>query len=218
MLIHYIALYSEYLEIERGLAVNTILAYRSDLYSFSDFLSGLQIENIDQIQRIHLNMYIKNLYDKKYTPMSITREIASIKGFFKWLSLNEYIKHNPALSIEQPKLPKKLPKVLSINEITELLDENMSVINKAILELLYAAGLRVSELSNIQINNVDLNSKYVRCIGKGSKERIIPIGNKACRAIKKYLKEREYIVKKYNLKTKYLFIKDLLFFRERTKK
>ena len=153
-------------------------------------------------------MYIKNLYDKKYTPMSITREIASIKGFFKWLSLNEYIKHNPALSIEQPKLPKKLPKVLSINEITELLDENMSVINKAILELLYAAGLRVSELSNIQINNVDLNSKYVRCIGKGSKERIIPIGNKACRAIKKYLKEREYIVKKYNLKTKYLFIKD----------
>ncbi len=208
MLIHYIALYSEYLEIERGLAVNTILAYRSDLYSFSDFLSGLQIENIDQIQRIHLNMYIKNLYDKKYTPMSITREIASIKGFFKWLSLNEYIKHNPALSIEQPKLPKKLPKVLSINEITELLDENMSVINKAILELLYAAGLRVSELSNIQINNVDLNSKYVRCIGKGSKERIIPIGNKACRAIKKYLKEREYIVKKYNLKTKYLFIKD----------
>ncbi len=208
MLIHYIALYSEYLEIERGLAVNTILAYRSDLYSFSDFLSGLQIENIDQIQRIHLNMYIKNLYDKKYTPMSITREIASIKGFFKWLSLNEYIKHNPALSIEQPKLPKKLPKVLSINEITELLDENMSVINKAILELLYAAGLRVSELSNIQINNVDLNSKYVRCIGKGSKERIIPIGGKACRAIKKYLKEREYIVKKYNLKTKYLFIKD----------
>ena len=95
-----------------------------------------------------------------------------------------------------------------MKEISELLDTNMSVLDKAILELLYAAGLRVSELANIQNQNIDLNSKYIRCIGKGSKERIVPIGNKAYIAIKKYLKEREYIVKKFNLNTKYLFIKD----------
>lgn len=208
MLIHYISQYIEYLEIECGLALNTILAYRSDLYSLANFIQELGINNFSEIQRLHINLYIKRLYDRKYTPRSITREIASIKGFFKWLSINELIKHNPALSIEQPKLPKRLPKVLSMKEISELLDANMSVLDKAILELLYAAGLRVSELADIQNHNIDLNSKYIRCIGKGSKERIVPIGNKACIAIRKYLKEREYIVKKFNLNTKFLFIKD----------
>ncbi len=208
MLIHYIAQYIEYLEIERGLSANTILAYRSDLYSLSDFLQQFNFEDIHEIQRIHLNMYIKSLYDKKYTPRSITREIASLKGFFKWMCINEILKHNPALAIEQPKLPKRLPKVLSINEIKELLDTKMSLIEKAIFELLYAAGLRVSELTDIQYNNIDLNSKYVRCIGKGSKERIVPIGNKACNAVKKYLKERDFIIKKYNISTKYCFIKE----------
>lgn len=208
MLIHHIAEYIEYLEVERGLSANTILAYRSDLYSLSDFLADNSIETYSDIQRIHLNLYIKSLYDKKYTPRSITREIASIKGFFKWLSINEYITHNPALAIEQPRLPKRLPKVLSMKEITELLQMNMSTLDTAVLELLYAAGLRVSELSDILLNNVDLNSKYIRCIGKGSKERIVPIGVKAVSAIKNYLKDREYVAKKYNTSSKFLFIKE----------
>lgn len=208
MLIQNIAGYLEYLEIERGLAKNTLLAYRSDLYSLSEFLVQLGLKDICEISRLHLNMYIKNLYDKKYTPRSITREIASIKGFFKWLSINELIKHNPALAIEQPKLPKRLPKVLTIKEINELLESSLNKLQKAVLELLYAAGLRVSELSDIQLNNIDLNAKYIRVLGKGSKERIVPIGNKACNALKKYFDDRNFLVKKYNLKTKYCFIKD----------
>lgn len=208
MLIHYISQYMDYLEIERGLAFNTLLAYKSDLYSLASFFQSLNIDDYSAVQRIHLNMYIKSLYDKKYTPVSITREIASIKGFFKWLSINDIIKHNPALDIEQPKLPKRLPKVLSIKEIEELLSESMSVLDKAVLELLYAAGLRVSELTDIQFTNVDLKAKYIRCIGKGSKERIVPIGNKACKALSKYLKEREYIMKKYTIKSKFFFLKE----------
>lgn len=208
MLISYISHYLEYLEIERGLSQNTILAYRSDLYSLSEFLLTINITDINEISRIHLNMYIKNLYDKKYTPRSITREIASIKGFFKWMSINETLKHNPALSIEQPKLPKRLPKVLSMKEINELLDKQMTLLDKAILELLYACGLRVSELADIQINNIDLNAKYLRCTGKGSKERIIPIGKKACISLKNYFQEREFICKKYGIKTKFCFIKE----------
>ncbi|MBQ8887437.1 MAG: tyrosine recombinase [Candidatus Gastranaerophilales bacterium] len=208
MLIHYISQYIEYLEIERGLSVNTLLAYRSDLYSLSDFFVSQGVEDYSQIMRIHLNMYIKSLYDKRYTPRSITREIASIKGFFNWLCINEIIQHNPALVLEQPKLPKRLPKVLSMKEITSLLESNLSLLNAAILELLYAAGLRVSELTEIQLSNIDLNAKYIRCIGKGSKERIVPIGNKACQSIKKYLSEREYIIKKFNLNSKYCFIKE----------
>ena len=208
MLLHYISQYMDYLEIERGLAFNTLLAYKSDLYSLASFFQSLNIDDYSSVQRIHLNMYIKSLYDKKYTPVSITREIASIKGFFKWLSINDIIKHNPALDIEQPKLPKRLPKVLSIKEIEELLSESMSVLDKAVLELLYAAGLRVSELTDIQFSNVDLKAKYIRCIGKGSKERIVPIGNKACKALSKYLKEREYIMKKYTIKSKFFFLKE----------
>lgn len=208
MLTQYISQYMDYLQIERGLAVNTIMAYRSDLYFLSAFLQNQQINDINEIQRIHLNLYIKHLYDNKYTPRSITREIASIKGFFKWLSINDIIKHNPALAIEQPKLPKRLPQVLSMNEILDLLNSSMTLMDKAVLELLYAAGLRVSELVNIQANNIDLNAKYIRCIGKGSKERIVPIGNKACIALKKYYKEREYIIKKFNLSSKYCFIKE----------
>ena len=208
MLIPYISHYLEYLEIERGLSENTILAYRSDLYSLSEFLFDKELNDIEEISRLHLNLYIKNLYDKKFTPRSITREIASIKGFFKWMSINDNIKHNPALAIEQPKLPKRLPKVLSMKEINELLDKDMTLIEKSILELLYACGLRVSELTDLVISNIDLNAKYLRCTGKGSKERIIPIGKKACNALKNYFKEREYIIKKYNLKTKYCFIKE----------
>lgn len=208
MLIHYISDYLEYLEVERGLSNNTIDAYRRDLYSLSDFLQLKSLENLSDIKRVHLNMYIKNLYDKKYTAFSIAREVASIKGFFKWLEISELITHNPALAIEQPKLPKRLPKVLTMKEITELLDEKMSLLDKAVFELLYASGLRVSELADIQMNNIDLNAKYLRCIGKGSKERIVPVGNQACNAIKKYFKERDYIIKKYNLNTKYCFIKE----------
>lgn len=208
MLVQYISQYLEYLEIERGLSANTVLAYRSDLYSLSDFFAEKKLENLSDISRIHINMYIKNLYDKKYTPVSITREIASIKGFFKWLNINEFIKHNPALEIEQPKLPKRLPKVLSMKEINELLTSKMSHLDKAVFELLYASGLRVSELTDMQFSNIDLSARYLRCVGKGSKERIVPVGKKACSAIKTYLKDREYIVAKYNLKTKYCFIKD----------
>ena len=208
MLISYISQYLEYLEIERGLTENTILAYRSDLYSLNEFFIKNNILEISEITRIKLNMYIKNLYDKKYTPRSIAREIATIKGFFKWLNTNEFIGHNPSLSIEQPKLPKRLPKVLSMKEINSLLERNMTKLDKAILELLYAGGLRVSELTNLQIQNIDLKSKFLRCTGKGSKERIVPIGKKACSAVSNYLEERNYTIQKYNLKTKFCFLKD----------
>ena len=208
MLIQHISLYLEYIEVERGLSSNTVDAYRRDLYSLSNFLTELGLDEVSKVQRFHLNLYIKNLYDKKYTPYSIAREIASIKGFFKWLSISEEIKHNPSLAIEQPKLPKRLPKVLSMKEIKSLLETDLSVLNKAIIVLLYAAGLRVAELSNIQINNVDLTSKFVRCVGKGSKERLVPIGNQACNALKSYIKERDFIIKKYGITSKYLFIKE----------
>ena len=208
MLLQNIAEYLESLEVERGLSSNTIEAYRRDLYYFADFLQSYLIDTPNSVKRNHINYYIKNLYDKKYTPSSITRKIASLRGFFKWLFANEKISQDPTLSIEQPKLSKRLPKVISIAEIEDILHNHLNDIEKVIMELLYGAGLRVSELVNLKVSDIDLNAKYLRCFGKGSKERIIPIGDKAKHAIKIYLKHRELYLKRGKSNEKKLLIKE----------
>ncbi len=209
MLIQYIAQYLEYLQAERGLAQNTIDAYRRDLTNFCDFLYKLaSIDDFENIVRNHINYYIKDLHDKNYTPTSVTRKIAAIRGWFRWLSANGIIKNDPSLGVELPKLTKKLPKVMSVTEIETILKNHLTDIESAVLELLYGAGLRVSELVNLELNNVELSARYVRCIGKGSKERIIPIGEKAVKSLKTYLKKRELLIKKFKTDTKKLFLKE----------
>lgn len=208
MLLQNIAEYLESLEVERGLAQNTIEAYRRDLYYFAEFLQAYSIDSPDTVKRNHINYYIKDLHDKKYTATSISRKIASLRGFFKWLSANEMISQDPTLSIEQPKLEKRLPKVVSVSEIEEILKNHLNEIEKVIMELLYGAGLRVSELVNLKVNDVDLNAKYLRCFGKGSKERIIPIGEKAKKAITAYLKLRDLYLKRFKTNEARLLIKD----------
>ena len=197
--------YLDYLEIEKGLSQNTLDAYRRDLTDFFNFCSNIAIETI---QRTQINSYVRNLHEKKYSPTSVTRKIASLRGFFKWANINEIIKINPALTLEQPKIPQKLPKVLSVVEIEEILKQNLSKMETVIVELLYGCGLRVSELTNLKITDYDLKGKYLECTGKGSKDRIVPLGSKAIRAIKNYLSEREYLVLKYNLNTKNLLINE----------
>lgn len=209
MLIQYIAQYLEYLQAERGLALNTIDAYRRDLTAFCDFLLDTEkIDEFEKIKRIHINCYIKILHDNNYSPTSVTRKIASIRGWFRWLSANEIISQDPSLGIELPRLTKKLPRVISVSEIEEMLNNKLDETQQVIIELLYGAGLRVSELIGLELNNIELSSRYVRCIGKGSKERIIPIGEKAQKAIAGYLKIRQLLIKKYKLETKQFLIKD----------
>ena len=209
MLIQYIAQYLEYLQAERGLALNTIDAYRRDLTAFCDFLLDTEkIDEFEKIKRIHINCYIKILHDNNYSPTSVTRTIASIRGWFRWLSANEIISQDPSLGIELPRLTKKLPRVISVSEIEEMLNNKLDETQQVIIELLYGAGLRVSELIGLELNNIELSSRYVRCIGKGSKERIIPIGEKAQKAIAGYLKIRQLLIKKYKLETKQFLIKE----------
>jgi integrase/recombinase XerD len=118
------------------------------------------------------------------------------------------IDKNPASTLEQPKVPKRLPKVVSLKEIEEMLHSNLTPVQSIIIELLYSCGLRVSELVNMNVTDIDMVSKYVRCFGKGSKERIIPIGKKAIEKLKDYFPERDFVIKKYNLNTKRLLILD----------
>lgn len=200
-----LAEYLDFLEIEKGLSENTLEAYRRDLSNFFDFCNDI---DISKIQRTQINSYVRNLHEKKYSPTSIMRKIASLRGFFKWACANEKTKSNPTLTLEQPKIPQKLPKVMTAEEINSILNQDLSKLHRVIIELLYGCGLRVSELVNLKINDFDLNGKYLECTGKGSKDRIVPLGKKAIIAIKNYLPEREYNLQKYNLQSKQLLINE----------
>ncbi len=193
--------YLEYLELEKGLSPNTIEAYKCDLSQFS---SG--IEDINSVDRMTVNSFVRMLRERRLAPTSVMRKIASLRGFFKWAASTGVIEKNPASTLEQPRVPQRLPKVVSVKEVEEMLNSNLSPLEHVMMELLYSCGLRVSELVNLKINDIDLASKYVRCFGKGSKERIIPIGETAKNIVKEYLPERELLIKKYNLTTKKLLI------------
>lgn len=200
--------YLEFLEVEKGLSINTLDAYRRDLSSFLDFCYTLGAEELNQIQRTHLNFYIRDLREKQYSATSVIRKIASLRGFFKWLCASEICIQNPTLTLEQPKIPRKLPKVITISEIENILRENLTKIERLIVELLYGCGLRVSELVNMKTNGIDLDASYLKCSGKGSKERLVPLGSKAKEALKDYFLQRDFLVKKYNLDNKNLLIAD----------
>ena len=183
MLSGYLSDYLEFLELDKGLSENTLLAYRNDLMDFFDYLYSIDIQEVDKISRSSLSSYIKFLSENNIKTSSQVRKIASIKGFFRFLCSREIIKSNPALSINIPKVPKRLPKVLSVSEIQNLLSKNLSILDSVIFELLYGCGLRVSELVNLDIRNINIQTSILKTMGKGSKERIIPFGKKAKNAI-----------------------------------
>ncbi len=201
----YLAEYIDYLFIERGLSQNTEQAYRRDLVLFIDFVESLSINDFDNITRSIINQFIRDIRQKGYAPTSVTRKIASLRGWFKWMVSNELINHDPTVSLEQPKISKHLPKVLSINEINTILSKNLSGIEKAIFELLYASGLRVSELVNLNLTNINFVQGYLKCMGKGSKERLVPLGDEAKKAINDYLKEKDIAINKSTSKNIPLF-------------
>lgn len=200
--------YLEYLEVEKGLSINTIEAYRRDLTAFLELCASLGAEDLEQIQRSHLNSYIRELREKEYSPTSVMRKIASLRGFYKWLCANEICVQNPTLTLEQPRIPRKLPKVMTVHDIDEILKKDLNDLERLIVELLYGCGLRVSELVELNTNSIDVSANYLRCFGKGSKERLIPIGSKAKEALQNYFVQRDFVVKKFRLDTKHLLIAD----------
>lgn len=191
-----------YIEIEKGLSENTSLAYRRDITSFADFCDT----EIANITKLHVNSFILYLRDENLTQSSISRKISALKSFFKWACANQYIKSNPISFIEQAKLPKHLPKVLSINDIINISKLDLTTTEKVIIELLYSCGLRVSELCDLKINNINLKAQHIICIGKGSKERLIPFGDYAKKILISYLEYRENIKINPDTDTKRLLI------------
>jgi integrase/recombinase XerD len=203
--------YYNFLLIDKKFSNETINSYMNELYKFYEYLSKYNLD-IDDLKRKELMNYSNYLKKERLMQSSINHNISVLKSFYKFLVINENFKYNPTNSIEAPKKNKVLPKVLSYEEIKLLLDVDLinkySYRNKAMLELMYATGLRVSELVNLKLTDVDLESDLLKTMGKGSKERIIPIGDYAIYYLKLYIKEyRPQFLKKEN--TDYIFLNNL---------
>lgn len=200
--------YLDSLTTELHLSINTKNAYGNDLIKYCDYLNSKKIINVDEIKKEHITSFLEKLKKEDLKPQTIAHYLTSIKNFHKFLVQNEYTKNNVAKSIERPKLSKKLPSTLSIEDIITLLDIKamtpFDYRNKCMLELLYGTGLRISELLNLTTNDIDIINCNLRCIGKGDKERIVPINDYIIESLKEYLKVRDQLLK--NKTTKELFL------------
>ena len=190
--------FAEYLIIDKKYSDNTIKAYNNDLKKFKNFFKNKDINKIDETS---IREYLKYLNKENNDTRTISHNISTLRSFYKFLLIEKILKNNPMEYIELPKTKKTLPKTLSIEEIDKLLDINLtdsfSYRNKAMLELMYSSGLRVSELINVSIHDIDTSNCIIRIMGKGSKERIVPLGDYAIKYIELYLKEhREKLIKR----------------------
>ena len=193
--------YSTYLLTEKHLSDNSISSYIEDTYLYLSYLENKKIKDPIKIKYEDLLSYLEYLDKNNYSIYSVVRKISSLRLFHHYLSIIYKIEDISA-KIENPRFYKKLPDTLSIEEVDNLLDIKLndaySYRNKAMLELMYATGLRVSELINLEITDIDLEENFLRCIGKGNKERIVPIGDIAINYIKLYLENyRDKLKKSY---------------------
>jgi len=181
-----------FLGVERGLAHNTLLAYRRDLSKYVKYLDKKSLKSPDHIKRDDITKYMFSQKEIGLSASSICRSLAAIKMFHRFLVRERLAKEEPSHLVDTPKLWKKVPEVLTSNEIEAMLAASkgkgwQAIRDRAVLELFYASGMRVSELVDLKLENINLEVGYVRCIGKGRKERIIPIGRQACVSVGRYI-------------------------------
>ncbi|MCX6168811.1 MAG: site-specific tyrosine recombinase XerD [Ignavibacteriales bacterium] len=184
--------YLAILQYEKNLSTNTTNAYRNDLKKFLSFLEDKAITDFNEVSSNHLSSFFERQREMGVESSTAARYMSSLKGFFRYLENNNYIEKNPTGKLTPVKIGRKLPAVLSFNEIEKILDapntdDITGLRDKAILETLYSSGLRVSELINLKINDLYFDDEVVRVLGKGSKERIVPLGSSAINWLKKYL-------------------------------
>ena len=191
-----------YLVVERGLAENTLASYNSDLQQFLQYLEGAGIKKPGDVTRGLMVAYLVKMQQEGRSPATISQHLAALKSFYHFLLRERLVESDPTSNLESPRQTKKLPQVLTVDEVEKLLnqprpDTPAGLRDKAMLELLYATGLRVSELVALNIDQVHLEGEFVRCLGKGSKERVVPLGQVACFHVRTYLEHgRGKLVKK----------------------
>lgn len=193
----YIDKFINYLKIEKNSSAHTITNYTIDLNAFSSFLGESDISSVDHLA---LRRFLASLREKNYSKRTIARKLASLRSFFKFLYREGHIKSNPITAISSPKLDKKLPKFLDVGNITKLImspdvKTPSGLRDRAILETLYSCGIRVSELVGLDMEDIDFISGVITVLGKGRKERIVPIGDMALASIRKYTDARDAVTK-----------------------
>ena len=199
--------YISFLKNEKNYSNNTIISYKNDLLQLLNYLKEYKIikrDSIKYIDRSIMRKYIVYLKKCNYSVRSICRKISTIRSFFKFLSREGMVDINPTINLITPKIVKKLPFFLYLEEINKLIETPsghtiLGIRDRAILELLYGTGMRVGELVNLSIRDIDLYEKTVRVFGKGSKERILPLGNPSIRAVQEYLTSRDIFRKNISL-------------------
>ena len=187
------------LRVERNVSDHTMDAYKRDINQYLMYLGDLDLQNLSDVKSTHVRDYIRVLNDGGMAPASISRIISSIRTYYRFLSSENILNENPVLLINNPKLPKKLPDVLSEKEISLIINaiqesSQFYQRDKAIIELLYSCGIRVTELCNLETSNLFIDEDLIRVMGKGNKERLVPISRSAIKAVNKWLKYRNKMI------------------------
>ena len=198
------------LRVERNVSTHTMDAYKRDINQYLMYLGDLDIKNLSDVKSTHIRDYIRILSDGGMAPASISRIISSIRTYYRFLSSENILDENPVLLINNPKLPKKLPDVLSEKEISLIINaiqesSQFYQRDKAIIELLYSCGIRVTELCNIEMSNLFIDEDLIRVMGKGNKERLLPLGVRSKKYVSDYIKHsRNSYIKKS--RSSFLFV------------
>ena len=205
----HIAAYLNYAQVERGLAANTIAAYRRDLKKFAAFCEPRRLAAAG-VERKHVVDFLGKLYQQGLDSRSVARQLVTLRNFFRFLAQENVVRHDPVEHIESPRVWKRLPKFLTLEEVEKLLataetSTSLGLRDRAMLEVLYATGLRVSELVKLKVADLQLDAGVVRCLGKGNKERVVPLGRKSIAALEDYLRRGRPALTKRRT-TPYLFV------------
>ena len=182
-----------YVKVEKGLSSNTVSAYRRDLVKFNGFAQKRKL-SLEAVSRDDLVDFLASLYRLKLESRTVARHLVTLRNFFRFAQIQELITTDPSINLESPKIRRSLPGYLRLEEVERLLEQPDSTTalglrDRAMLEVLYSTGLRVSELIGLRVSDLDSKVGCVRCIGKGDKERIVPVGRKALLMVEKYLRD-----------------------------
>lgn len=209
---NYLQNFLTYLKVEKDCSEHTLCSYEKDLVAFSAFMHEHKGKNFlwEQVGPLDVRAYMSELSKQQYARRTIARRISALRSFYKYLVRENVLEYSPLVKIHSPKLDKKLPQFLDELEISELLElpdtKPLGMRDRALLELLYATGCRVSELVGLSLERVDLGNRFVMLLGKGNKERIVPIGHTCCAVLEQYYRVRALLMAKWEQSHEYVFV------------
>lgn len=208
----YLQSFLTYLEVEKDCSEHTLSSYAKDLEAFSSFMKDYKDTAFlwKQVGPLDIRAYLSDLSNKQYARRTIARKISALRSFYKFLVRENILEYSPLAKVRSPKLDKRLPTFLDEFEVTELLElpgsKPLGLRDRALLEMLYATGCRVSELVGLTQERVDVGNRFVMLLGKGDKERIVPIGQICCEVLKTYYKVRSLLMEQYQQHHEFIFI------------